>query len=59
MWGGAVTLGALLLSTFGIIEITQEDQQQIAQLVVQVVGIIGAMVSMVGRYRAKTELTIR
>ena len=57
MWAGVVALIALNAQTFGIVDVSAEDQATITEIIVQVISNGAVVVAMVGRYIAKKRLS--
>lgn len=56
VWGALVAIAASIGGAFGIM-ITQADQVEIADTVLQIVGTVGGLIALYGRLSAQKVLT--
>ena len=58
MWAGVVALLALNFKSFGFIDVSAEDQSTLTDVIVSVIQNGAVIVTMAGRYIAKSRITL-
>ena len=59
IWGGILVVLGLLLQFFGL-QLSAEEQNQISGLIIEIIAVVselvGAILAIVGRFKAKTRI---